>query len=389
MSPKISHKILSLRDATFIGGVFVLSMMVAMPSGFAQGKPEQNAPTQVIVDVVEMRDISNTIEALGNLRANEEVTLTPSVSKTITALSFEDGERVKKGTVLVEMTSGEEEALLREAESTLEEATKQLERARPLAENGTVSRSVLDQRVRDQETAQARLEALHSRLEDLLIRAPFDGRVGLRNVSLGAFIKPGDVVTTLVDDSRMKLDFSVPSVYLSEISTGLAVEARSAAYGDQRFSGVIESIDNRVDPITRSFNVRAVLPNKDGHLKTGLLMQVNIKTRPRNALVIPEEALIQESKKTFVFVSKPNENGEGLSVEKRLVRIGTRQVGSVEIVEGLKAGDTIVTHGTMKVRDGGAITIMSTQSGGASIPEILKGKADGEAASQSGEGAGQ
>jgi membrane fusion protein (multidrug efflux system) len=134
---------------------------------------------------------------------------------------------------------------------------------------------------REYETAKARLRAIESKLRDRLIIAPFDGAVGLRNVSVGALIEPGDVITTLDDNSVMKLDFTVPSIYLASIKSGTPIVATSPAFDKRRFEGQVSSIDSRIDPVTRAIVVRAILPNPERLLKPGLLMQVTLLKNPR------------------------------------------------------------------------------------------------------------
>ena len=205
---------------------------------------------------------TDRLEALGTLRARESVVLTASVTETVTRIHFDDGDRVNAGQVLVKMTSAEEHA-------QLEEAKSQYERIKPLAAEGTAAKSLLDERQREWETARARYAAIISRLDDRLIRAPFAGVVGLRNISVGALVGPGDVITTLDDLSEMKLDFSVPTTFLQTLRPDLAIIASTHAYPERRFEGIVKSIDSRIDPITRTVMVRAVLSNPDAVLKPG------------------------------------------------------------------------------------------------------------------------
>ena len=176
----------------------------------------------------------------------------------------------------------------------MDEASRQYQRVKSLANQGTAARSLLDERRRQWETARARLAAIESRLADRLVTAPFAGVVGLRNISPGALVEPGDPITTLDDDSTMKLDFAVPSIYLGSLQPGMAVVARARAYGDRPFRGEVSGVDSRVDPVTRSIVVRAVLPNPHRALKPGMLMEVELQMNPREALVIPEEALVPQ-----------------------------------------------------------------------------------------------
>lgn len=211
--------------------------------------------------------------------------------------------------------------------------------------------------------------ALQSRLENYIIVAPFDGVVGLRNVSVGALLQPGTKITTLDDDSVMKLDFSVPSVFLPTLKTGVPIVARAAGF-EEEFRGEVSAIDSQIDETTRSVIVRAVLPNPDGKLKPGLLMTVELLKSPRDAVGIPEAAIVPEGRKHFVFVL--DETQTPPLVEKREITVGTRRAGDLEVTGGLKQGDRIVVQGTMMVRDGAPVTVVAEQKKGESVGDLLK-----------------
>ncbi len=324
-------------------------------------------PTPVIVFETQMVPYSDRIEALGTLRANETVQLTAPVADTITAIHFDDGQRLEAGHVLVEMTNAEEQALLAEARSTVDESRAQFERARDLAERGSATRSTLDQRRREYDTARARLRATESRLQDRLIIAPYDGVVGLRSVSVGTYVSPGQVITTLYSDDVMKLDFSVPEVHLSAIQIGQIIHAKAQAFPGQIFEGTVASIDAAIDPITRSIQVRALIPNDDRLLRPGLLMTVELERNARQAIAIPEGAVIVEARDRFVWVV----DAEGTSAERRAVRLGTRRVGEVEILEGLEVGERIVTHGGANLRPGSEVRIRAVETGNEPLSDLL------------------
>lgn len=224
-------------------------------------------PMQVIVAAVEQREISDPIEALGTLRAAESAHLTSRVTETIAEIRFSDGQRVEQGEVLVVMTNREQQAELAAAEAEVAEARRQYRRVEELAERGQESAALLDQRRRDIDTAEARLRAVESRLSDRLIVAPFDGVLGLRTVSVGSLLTPGDRVATLHDDRQMKLDFSVPERFLAAVEPGMVLEARSRAWPEKVFEGQVSSLSNEVDSTTRSFQVRAVLSNEEKKLR--------------------------------------------------------------------------------------------------------------------------
>lgn len=342
-----------------IGALFVLSTQT-----FAEKPNKPELPLDVIVQPVAARELQNNIEALGNLRAYESIQVTAKTTKTVTQIRFDDGQRVNKGATLVEMTNAEESALMEEARLTADEAKKQLDRTQALAKTGAVSSSLLDQRTREYETAHARFNALQARFKDLIITAPFNGVVGIRNVSLGSLIAPGQVITTLNDDSKMKLDFTVPAIYLRSLRIGLPIDAQSHDLGDQIFKGKIFSIDNQVDESTRSIKVRAIFDNPNYELKQGLLMTVVVRADIRKALVLSEAALVPMGSNNFVFVLQPNKDSKTSQwiAEKRQIYIGQRYKGLVEVVGGLREGEKVVTHGLQKIHAGQALNIMAEQS---------------------------
>lgn len=329
------------------------------PGGKGQG------PTPVIVAAAYTDKFVDRVEAIGTLRANETVTLASTVTETVTAINFTDGQRVTKGDVLVEMTDKEEKALLDQQRALVNEAQKQLDRARELAKTGAISKEVLEERQREAASTRAGLAALASRLQDHIITAPFDGVVGLRNVSVGALLQPATKITTLDDDSVMKLDFSVPSVFLGALQPGVEIVAKAPGFSEE-FKGEVSAIDSQIDEATRSVIVRAIIPNQDAKLKPGLLMTVELLKSPREAVGIPETAIVPEGRKQFVFVV----NGD--SVEKREISIGARRPGDMEVTQGLKQGEKVVVQGTMMVRDGGPVSVTAEQKKGEKLADLLK-----------------
>lgn len=337
--------------------VFLSASIAAAP---ALAKPASR-PTPVIVADVVRQPLSDKIEALGTLRANESVSITSNVTETISIVHFDDGQRVVAGDLLVEMTNAEEHALLEEAQVRVGEAERQFQRVKSLATQRSASESLLDERKRDLDTTRAMLVALESRLADRIVKAPFSGVLGLRNISLGALVEPGDLITTLDDDRVMKLDFSVPSPHLSTLVPGLAIEAATAAFPGQIFTGVVRGVDSRIDPVTRSVVVRALIPNPDARLRPGLLMQVALLKDPREAILIPESAVLHQGRDHFVMVVV--EHADGLTAERRQIQIGTRKPGLVEVREGLALGERVVTDGADKVRVGEPLVIQSVEDG--------------------------
>jgi membrane fusion protein (multidrug efflux system) len=237
------------------------------------------------------------------------------------------------------------------------ESTSQLNRSQELFKTKVVSASQLEQLKAKQEADAALVNAAQSRLDQTVIRAPFAGRLGLRRVSIGSVLDTNTVITTLDDTSSIKLDFNVPEVFLSSLEQGQDVAARSAAWPDQEFFGVVSTIDTRVDPISRTVAVRAVLPNSEGMLRPGMFLTVSLLKEEVQSLMIPEEAVVPERSKQFAFVV----GADGI-VQMREIQTGRRRPGEVEVLQGLTSGELVITEGTMKVRHGQAVTVISKQS---------------------------
>jgi membrane fusion protein, multidrug efflux system len=320
-------------------------------AGASQGAGmRSNGPTHVTLAPVRSVRVSQKLEALGNARANESVDISTKTSNIVTAIRFRDGERVQRGQKLVQLDDAQARADVAAAQAALTESESMFNRSRELMSTQALSKSSFDQLEATMKANRARLGAATARLEDTVIRAPFSGRVGLRRVSVGTLISPGDVITTLDDTSVIKLDFSVPENFVASLREGLSVRATAPAFPGRSFAGSVASIDSRVDVTTRSVTVRALLANEDGALKSGMFLNVSLADDERQALVIPEEALTPEAEHQFVFVV------EGDKAARREVRIGGRQPGTVEIVAGLNAGERVVVEGTQKVRDGSLVT---------------------------------
>lgn len=323
-----------------------MAALCLMAAAAQAAEPPRPLP-QVITATVAAHTFSDRIEALGTARANESVTLTSKAAEQVRALHFTDGAMVGKGDILAELTSAEQSAQLAEARAALADAQKQYERILPLVESGSLSRARLDAQTAIRDGARARVEALQARLADLLIRAPFSGVVGLRRISPGTLVQPGDPIVTLDAVDTIKLDFTVPETLLAALAPGQAVTARSVAFRDRTFTGTVATLDSRVDPVTRAVTVRALIENPERLLRPGMLLTVTVTGRSRAALRIPEEALVPEGRKQFVYTVDGND-----TVARRPVRIGVREPGFVEVRDGLKAGERVITEGTIKVRPG-------------------------------------
>jgi RND family efflux transporter, MFP subunit len=342
----------------------LLTSMTFALSVWAASRPA----VPVIYKTLQLEPFADGIEALGTLRANEAVVLSATVTDTVRAVHFEDSQRVKKGDVLVEILDDEEHALLQQARTAAAEAQRQYERVKSLAATNLATAALLDERRQAYDFAQAQLKATESRLADRVIIAPFDGVVGLRNISAGTLVTPGTPLTTLDDDSVMKLDISIPAVFLSSVQPGLTIVAKTRERTGE-FAGRVSAIDSRIDPVTRSITVRALIDNSNRVLRPGMLMTVNLQMAESMSLLLPEEALLQEGYRSFVY--RINRNSEPLTVTKHEVKTGPRRPGSIVITAGLSPGDQVVTHGVLRLRDGYPISLLAEQKGQESLADLL------------------
>jgi membrane fusion protein (multidrug efflux system) len=328
------------------------SSATAAPPGAGRGGPggAGGGATAVLAAATSMHTFTDGLQALGSAQARESIVLTPKVADTIRAIRFDSGDRVRRGQVLVEMSSVEQAADLAEVRAANEAAQEELRRYQELYERGFASQARLDSVRAAADAAEARLNAGGSRIADRTIRAPFAGVVGLRTASPGQFMTPGDQIGTLDDISEIKLDFDVPETQLSRVVTGVEIVARTAAYPDRVFTGRIANVDSRVDPTTRTVRVRAMLPNTDEVLRPGMLLTVEVRSNPRQALAIPEIAILDQADGAYVYRVVAREGGQAVDLVR--IQTGQRAGGMAEVLEGLDAGDRVITEGVQSLRPG-------------------------------------
>ncbi|MDX5367153.1 MAG: efflux RND transporter periplasmic adaptor subunit [Alphaproteobacteria bacterium] len=343
-------------------------LSVVLAAGLLLTAPVRAESVQNVITAQAFADqFVDRVEALGTSFSNESVIITANVAERVTEILFEDGQTVEEGQLLVAMRRDEQKAALAAAEAVLAERRTAYERARELERRQFTTTAQLEERLAAMREAEANRDAAAARLADREIRAPFSGIVGLRNISPGTLVSPGDRITTLDDLDPIKLDFTVPAAYLSSIEPGLEIVATTTALPGREFRGEIRSVSTQVDRVTRSITARALIGNADHALKPGLLMTVQLLKNPRRAVVIPEEALVPVGTSNFVFVVEED------TAFRREVETGARRPGEVEIVSGLEAGESVVTHGTMRLRDGQKVKIIEEQKQGRAIGVLMDG----------------
>lgn len=329
-------------------------------SGGADGKartgaqsagPNRGGPPAVVVGEVQTKELVDRIEAVGTALANEQAELTSTVTERISRINFSDGQFVPKGAVIAELVRTEQGAALTQSEARLREAQAQLERLKSLQDRGFATRAQIDEQQALVDVARAQSAGARSQIGDRVIRAPFSGYLTLRRVSPGQVVTAGTPIVTIIDYSRIKLDFPVPEVFVPVLRTGLEIEAQAAAWPGETFRGEIETVEPLIDPVTRAATARAILPNKDLKLRPGMLMTVQIQSNPRESLVVPELSVVSEGDRAFVWKVTPDNQAV-----RTPITAGSRRDGLVEVTGGLAAGDRVVTDGTVKLRADGPIT---------------------------------
>ncbi|WP_372018470.1 efflux RND transporter periplasmic adaptor subunit [Pseudoxanthomonas sp. 10H] len=333
----------------FLARGLVLAGVLGLVACDRQPEGTASAPAAIPVTTTLVQPVawSDTVQALGTAQARESVTLTAKVSEIVDQVHFESGQQVRAGEPLVTLRVDAQEAALGEAESTLAEADQQYRRLQGLAEQQLVARSTLDAQRALREVAAARVRQMKSDIRDRHVRAPFAGVLGIRQVSPGALLTPNSVIATLDDISRMYVDFQVPEAALSAMVPGARVTANTAAWPGRQFEGEVQTTDARIDPGTRAVTVRAAFDNPEALLRPGMLLDVHLYRPERQAIVVPEIAVVQVGRDSFVY-----RVGQDGKVEQATVRTGVRRDGRAEILEGLEAGDRIVVDGTGKLRPG-------------------------------------
>ncbi len=347
---------------------FSVFLLVCSDQTFGQGE-RAGKPTAVIVASVVGGALSDQVEALGTTKANESVFITVDRSEKVAAIHFDDGQEVRQGDLLVTLDKNQEEAELRASQAVADEALIAYRRAQELKGDSALPKARLDELFAQLTQAQAITESLEASLASYEISAPFDGVLGLRQVSVGALVQPGDQITTIDDISQIKVDFNVPSVFLEALKPGLPIRGTIEAFGPRQFEGIVTTVNSRVDPITRTVTVRAIIPNTDGAVKPGLLMSIDLYKNPRETLVMPEEALVKRADKNFVYVVTQD---QGKTIARQTsIEIGARKPGTIEVLSGLSAGDKVVVHGIIKIRDGAEVIIRAEQSDDETLSELL------------------
>lgn len=312
----------------------------------------ENRAVKVETAPVKTAPLDREVVAVGSLRSDESVTLSPEIAGRVAKIAFDEGQSVAAGELLIALDDSVLRAELEQARANLDLARRNARRAAELATRGLLSASDRDATASQQELDQARYELAQAQLAKTRITAPFAGRLGLRQISPGDYVTPGQPLVTLESTGRMKIEFRVPELALATLEVGQPVSVELDAYPEESFVGEVYAIDTRVNDETRSIALRARLDNRTGRLRPGQFARVRLVVdRKSDALTVPEEAVFPRGEQLFVYVIDDNR------AQLREVEIGVRQPGLAEITSGLRAGEKVVTAGHQNLNPGAQVQL--------------------------------
>jgi|WetSurMetagenome_2_1015567.scaffolds.fasta_scaffold02703_4 membrane fusion protein, multidrug efflux system len=317
-------------------------------------KPPLGSPVEVIQ--VKTDTVIEEVSTVGTLRPDESVVIKSEIAGRIQRIEFTEGQKIEAGATLILLDASEYKALLEQNNATLILNKQSYDRIKDLFGKQLTSHQALDEAKSKLDESKAKLAVDKVRLDKMTIRAPFSGILGLREVSQGAYITPGQTLVRLDKLDTMKLDFRIPEVYLSKINNGQTMTITLDSFPGKEFSGKVYAMDLAVDEESRTLLLRAKLPNPNLELQGGLFARVKLVLSQREkALLIPEQAVVPQGGASFVFKAQ---DGQAILTE---IKLGQRRTGDVEVIEGLNANDFVITAGQMKLRPNAPIAIISSQ----------------------------
>lgn len=321
----------------------------AAPAG-APAKPGAGGPggfaMAVEVAKVATVDFSDEASAVGSLKSSESVMLRPETAGRVASINFRDGAVVTRGTVLLTLDAAMQEAELQQAKANLALARSSYKRSEELLEKKFLSPQALDSSAATLKVQEAAVQLAEAKLAKTRVKAPFTGMVGLRNVSIGDYVKEGQDLVNVEEIAVLRVDFKLPETYLGRLNKGQSLEVTTDALSGERFTAVLDAVDPLVDQNGRAISARARLNNAAGKLRPGMFVRARLIFGDRQAvLMVPEQAIVPGAQPMVFKVV----DGKAMAAK---VRLGVRRAAQVEILEGLAAGDVVVTAGQLKLRDG-------------------------------------
>lgn len=349
--------VLALGIAVGVGGArWYADRAAQAPENSMPGSAER-APADDAIEVeaaaVEQVPLARGVSAVGSLRSENSVMLRPEITGRIAEINFEEGGKVTKGQVLVRLDDSVAKAQLQQAQANLSLASSQYRRAQELSKQGFISQQARDESASQLKVQQAAAALAKAQLEKTAILAPFDGLIGLRNVSVGDYVSPGIDLVPIESIDPLKVDFRIPEQFLGQVQVGIKLALGFDALPGQLREGEVGAISPLVDVGGRSILLRANVPNADGTLRPGMFARVRLQFADAQGLVVPETALVPAGEEQYVYRIE-----DGIA-KRVVVKLGLRRGGKVEILEGLQAGDQVLTTGLQKVLDGDRVRVIA------------------------------
>jgi membrane fusion protein (multidrug efflux system) len=360
------------RHFFLFAAVAVLAIMLvaaivrlSAPTSAAQNSHGAGRMTQVTAVTSQMREFADNIEALGVAKGVQSANLSSNNTEVVQAVRFREGAFVHRGDVLVLLKATEQQADITTQRAALAVAQSNYDRYNQLAQAGFLAPAAMEQYRAALEQARADLRAAQSRESDRVIRAPFDGRVGISDIAPGALINPGSTIVTIDDVSLVRVDFDVPDRYLPALRVGAAITARPDPYPARSVTGRIAQIDTRIDPNTHAIRARAEFANPDGTLLPGMLMHVTIENGQRQAVSVPEAAVQSDSDQSYVY--EIVRQGERTLARQVAVEVGVNQNGVVEIRRGLAVNTRVVANGLDRIEPNAPVQVVQSRAAEAAV----------------------
>ena len=352
-----------MRPLTFL--CLLLAATAGCKKKSAGGGPPAGFATQVIAVKAGREPVTDTLSIVGTVLANESVEIKAQVGGAVEKLHFEEGQQVGQDALLIELDGGKIAASLAQADANLRLAETKWERVQELVKTKAVSQQESDEAHSIYDAARANAELFRQQLRDTKIKAPFAGVMASRLVSPGQVVAAQQSLASLADVDPVKVEGSLPERFLSRAKTGQKFDFHVAAYPGEDFAGEVYFIAPQIDPVNRTGMVKARVPNPEGKLKPGMFATVHLTLKVKeDAVVIPEAALMPQGDATMVVIVDAE-----MTAQIRPVRVGLRSAGRVEIVEGLKGGETVVVEGWQKARPGGKVKLAPAE---AAAPYLVK-----------------
>lgn len=358
MSTKRTGRLVLLLVAAGLVGLLAYNKISKDKTAGAEKRGAMNVSKDLLLDVYVVKpvDLKNNIDASGTLMGNESVGLQPQVGGMITHIYFNEGSFVTKGALLVKLFDADLQAQLEKLKLQKSLAQLTLQREEKLLAINGISRQEVDNTRNQVASAQADIDNVQAQIQKTEIKAPFNGVVGLKNVSEGATVSPTTVIATLNQTDPLKMDFSIPEKYRNLVNKGDAVSFTVSEDPNRKFTGRIYAIEPEVDVNTRTVRIRAILPNPGGRLHPGSFANVHLDLRNTpNALMIPTEAIIQTTRDKQVVLIKDKR------VQFAVVQTGVSNASQIEVISGLQPGDTIAITGIMQAKKGMPVKFLSVQ----------------------------